>query len=84
MSLPGHPHCCICDMCMGRVDFSGNPIELAPIVRQTGRETVFGGTDNSHISFVGGKGFHVTTPIRGLGKAEGFDGGFSHHDDIDP
>ena len=55
-------------------------IQQADILRQTGRETVFNGFGNSHISHVEGQGFHVTTQIPGIGRNEGLDRGLSHHD----
>jgi hypothetical protein len=63
-------------------DRSSVEIEQAPIVRHVGRETVFGGTGNSHFSFVQDKGFHVTTQLRGFGREEGFDNGHSIHDEV--
>lgn len=58
-------------------------LERADILRQTGRETVFQGHGNTHISHVeGGPGFHVTTQVPGFGANEGLDRGLSIHDPI--
>ncbi len=57
-------------------------IEVAPIVRSTGLETVFGGAGHSHFSYVRDQGFHVTTQIPGFGRNEGLPGGLSLHDPV--
>ncbi|MBA7494885.1 hypothetical protein ES702_05463 [subsurface metagenome] len=41
-------------------------IEIAPIVKKIGAETVFKGSGMSHFSYVDGQGFHVTTNTPGL------------------
>lgn len=62
---------------------SGKPkIELAPVAFGSEKETVFKGMGNSHFSYENNKdfvGFHVTTPIPGIGKTEGFPNGLSLH-----
>jgi hypothetical protein len=62
-------------------------VEIAPIVRRVGPETVFKGYGHSHFSHVGdeardewGRGYHVSTQIPGIGNEEGFDSGLSIHD----
>ena len=63
-------------------DFNDLGMQRAPIVRETGRETVFRGFGHSHFSFVEGEGFHVTTQIPGM-RGTGLDDGFSLHDPVD-
>lgn len=59
-------------------------IEMAKRIARNNNLTVYDGYGNSHFSHVRNEGWHVTTQIPGIGKREGFTGGFSLHDLIDP
>lgn len=55
-------------------------VDLAPIVRVTGDETVYKGAGHSHFSFVKDKGYHVTTHLPKMGLREN---SFSLRDNIE-
>src|SRR3989344_5121727 len=55
-------------------------VDLAPIVRVTGDETVYKGAGYSHFSFVKDKGYHVTTHLPKMGLREN---SFSLRDNIE-
>ncbi len=71
------------------------PIDIAPVVHESGALSVFLGAGDSHFSYVdpyhesfdpnkGDPGFHVTTQVPGIGVEEGFENVFSIHDSVEP
>ena len=54
-------------------------IDLSPVARVRGKETIYENAGHSHFSHVKDKGYHVTVQIPGLGKAEGLKNGLVMH-----
>ncbi len=62
-------------------NFNDFGMQQAPIINRNNLETNFKGSQNSHFSYVQGRGFHVTTQIPNM-RGAGLPNGYSLHDSV--